>query len=430
MGLTSQQQEQLHRDVKYTLAEVTQTASSWQHLPGAFALPSTERLRQIYADLPTHQPSRDLIDEYVMFRKDNYGWRSTEEDPTLPTIKQKSVDFIYKSKFLRILSKDYRPNFDSLGFQKTERASVMTLWYACRLMKLVPGLFERSQVNTWPYSINAYDSVHGSCLLQKYHQDLKKKDFESAKPQVGSTPIKPKAGPFGEGEPKNANQSGTSQVWDNRHKEISRRYIGPFSEAQRDTIVKILRNPETGYATEADVRKLVRRIGIASLDKEDIAAPDVLDRDAVRVILDEFTGDYFERKCLMYESDQMNSLPTGSTKKDLNITEVLGTGENISSAFEEFIEGNDDALSQEEDVLPQDEDGLSEDAVLQVEKAYTKKLEQVSAPFAPLVEACNYAGIPIIDGQPTLSLRDEDEAQGPPFSSRGSPQQLPGCYAR
>jgi hypothetical protein len=285
-------------------------------------------------------------------------------------------------------------------------------------MKLLPTLFERSQVNRQPPRINAYDVVHACCLLQNFNHSLKKNDFATSKPQVGRTPIKPKAGPFGEGNQEKAKKSNTSeksQVSDDRRKEIRRRYIGPFTEAQRDSIVRILMDPETGYATDEAVNRLVQRIGKASLREEDTESPTVLDMDEVRVLVDEVTGDYFEQNCLIHEPDEMTTLPTASVKEDLNITEILATGEKIAKAFEVDTEVDTEADPEADpDEESNEEDGETYsgesgwEAEVWSDKATTQKLEQVSAPSAPLVEACNYAGIPIIDGQPTLNLRDKD----------------------
>lgn len=82
-------------------------------------------------------------------------------------------------------------------------------------------------------------------------------------------------------------------------------------------------------------------------------------------------------------------------------TDPAGTTDSdLSMAFTRLIHGAENAIAYGED-----------DDETEASTGYARNLQQVSAESLPLEQACDYAGIPLRDGKPTLEFADKVNAQ-------------------
>lgn len=354
MSHHSRDDEQFNQEVKYTVGEVDRMTVSWTNLAGAFCHSTVHMAHDIYRDLPMYQASHDLIQKYFDIRRENYGCKSSEEYSSRQMIKKSIFHWISKEAFLRTLTTDEAPQFDKLNIAKRERANIMTLWYACQLTKVLPELFNRSQVTREPFKIDPYDAVHAVCILRLYYKMILTKSFQSIKPQDGRPPIPPRAGAFGEGGNTETvgDRGSNSGATIESQMALVRHYYGPFSQSQRALIVNILKSSRGPSATEQNLRHMIRSIDKTGTDGKGIEAPAAMDKTLAELLLRHSVGEYFFRKSLIYEPEDMTSVHASSEEPNLTVTEVPSSGENITSYFEPESEMIERSRSQTKQGVP------------------------------------------------------------------------------
>lgn len=171
-----------------------------------------------------------------------------------------------------------------------------------------------------------------------------------------------------------------------------------------------LNNPRGTFATEEMVRMLTEHMGRASIDTNRIQAPVPMDAIQQKILLKRCVGEDFLEENLIYEPTDITVLPSSSdiSDKDLMTTEVLAAGENIASFREADTERMEKSMAKTKKGIPGEMSVPIGETEAWAKHAHTMKANQVSAHSMPLAEACSYAGIPLIDGTPTLKPADDD----------------------
>ncbi|KAL4886618.1 hypothetical protein BJY04DRAFT_213377 [Aspergillus karnatakaensis] len=147
--------------ITYDATYVSRLASSMSLLAGAFNLPSTKPLWNLYATDPHTKP---ILDAWV------------DERPNHPLSKIRAVtpaklmNLAADPSLQGLITGTTHPAFRTRGYKMLEKDTmlfaVVHLWYLVRLMKAKPDFFPRSVVAGGQLRLDAYDVLHGFKFLK------------------------------------------------------------------------------------------------------------------------------------------------------------------------------------------------------------------------------------------------------------------------